>query len=253
MDDLAFGRLVRLARIRRALRQSDVAERADISRTTVSRVERGHFGQVPIDKVRALAGVLEIRVELSARARAVDLDRVVNLRHSTMAEYVIGWLSGFPDWLVRPEVSFSEYGEYGVIDLLCWHAVSGSLLVIELKTELVDFGAMLGKLDIKRRLARNPARRLGWQPASVSTCLLVAESTTNRRRADGHEALLRAALPNTGIELARWLRRPQGVVQALRFVSDVRPGHVRNGFAGPTRVRTRRSACVALCRRSDRA
>jgi transcriptional regulator with XRE-family HTH domain len=38
MDDLAFGRLVKLARHRRGWRQEDLAARAAVSRTTVSRV-----------------------------------------------------------------------------------------------------------------------------------------------------------------------------------------------------------------------
>lgn len=35
-----------------------------------------------------------------------------------------------------PEVSFSIYGQRGVIDILAWHAATRSLLVIELKTEM---------------------------------------------------------------------------------------------------------------------
>lgn len=48
-----------------------------------------------------------------------------------------------------PEVSFSIYGERGVIDLLAWHGPSRTLLVIELKTEVVDAAEMLGVLDRK--------------------------------------------------------------------------------------------------------
>jgi hypothetical protein len=239
VDDLAFGRLVRLARLRRGWRQLDLAAHAGVSRTTVSRVERAAFGQVPMDATRAVAAALQIRVELVARARAMDLDRVVNGRHSAMSEYVTGWVSGIPGWVLRPEVSFSEYGERGVIDLLCWHARSGSILMIEIKTEVVDVGDVLGRLDIKRRQAAKVARALGWRPASVSTRLLLAESMTNRRRAEAHAALLSAALPDSGRALLRWLKAPTGAVHALRFVSDARTGHVRNAFASPTRIRTR--------------
>jgi transcriptional regulator with XRE-family HTH domain len=239
VDDLAFGRLIKLARLRRGWRQVDLATRTSVSRTTVSRVERGHIGSVPLDAIRAVAAALEIRVEVTARARAIDLDRIVNARHSAMAEFVTSWLSSLPEWVLRPEVSFSEYGERGVIDLLCWHAISRSLLVIEIKTELVDLGDVLGRLDIKRRHAPKVARELGWEPARVSICLLVANSMTNRRRAAGHVALLSAALPDSGRAFLRWLKNPAGEVHALRFVSDARQGHVRNAFASPTRVRTR--------------
>ena len=238
MDDIAFGRLIRLARIERRWRQSDLATRAGVSRSTVSRLERGHLGQLPLDTVRAVAAALDVRVTVNARARAVDLDRVVNARHSALADHLAAWIGGLSGWIVRPEVSFSEFGERGVVDLLCWHATTRSLLVIEVKTELLEFGALLGKLDAKERLAPVIARRLGWEPLTVSTCLFVADSSTNRRRATAHGALLRSALPDDGRAIARWLRHPAGTVRAMRFVPDARPGHVRNGFAGPTRIKT---------------
>ena len=238
MDDIGFGRLIRLARIRRHWRQEDLARRAGVSRTSVSRIERGHFGEVALDVIRRVATALEIRVELNARARAIDVDRVLNVRHSSLAAFLVDWFGAFDGWTVRPEVSFSEFGERGVIDLLCWHAASRSLLVVEIKTELLEFNDLLGVLDRKERLAPVVARRLGWEPVAVSTCLLVADSTTNRRRAADHGALLGAALPDDGRALVRWLKRPgPPPVRALRFVPDVRPGHARSGFAAPTRVR----------------
>jgi transcriptional regulator with XRE-family HTH domain len=239
MDDLAFGRIVRLVRLRRQLTQEEVAARAKTSRPVVSRVEHGHVGEIPLNTVRAIAAALDIRVELQPRTRSLDLDRTLNSRHAALADFVTGWIGSLPGWIAKPEVSYSEFGERGVIDLVCWHAASRSLLVVELKTELIDFGELLGKLDAKDRLAGKVAERLGWRPATISTCLLVAESTTNRRRAAAHASLLRAALPDDGRALAGWLKRPSGSVHALRFVSDVRPGNVRSGFAAPTRVRTR--------------
>jgi len=203
-------------------------------------VERGHLGAVQLDIVRAIAAQLDVRVEVQARARAIDLDRVVNARHSALAEHSIDWLSTFDGWVVRPEGSFSVYGERGVVDLLCWHERSGTVLVIEIKTELIDFGELLGTLDKKVRLAPAIARGLGWRSRTVGVCLLVADSSTNRRRARQHQALLRSALPDGPRHLARWLRSPAGSVRAVRFVPDGREGHVRNGFASPTRVRVGR-------------
>jgi transcriptional regulator with XRE-family HTH domain len=140
LDDLAFGRLSKLARIRRGWRQQDLARRAGVSRTMVSRVERGHLRAVQLGVIRSIGAALEIRVEVLPRARAIDIDRTINARHTAMAEHVVGWLSGFSGWVGRPEVSYSEFGERGVIDILGWHASTTSLLAIEIKTELIDFG-----------------------------------------------------------------------------------------------------------------
>lgn len=253
MDDLGFGRLIRMSRIRRGWTQVELAQRAGVSVTAASRVERGHLGATSLDTVRAIAAVLEIRVEMWPRARAIDMDRVVNARHSALAEFVTGWLTGIPGWVVRPEASFSEFGERGVVDLLCWHATARALLVVELKTELIDFGEVLAVLGMKHRLGRTVARPFGWNPVVVSSCLLVADSMTNRRRAADHQAMLRAALPADGRELVRWLKQPAGELRALRFVTDPRPGHVRSEFAGRTRVRPARATGSGTSPRSARA
>jgi hypothetical protein len=128
-----------------------------------------------------------------------------------------------------------------VIDVLAWHEPTRTLLVIEIKTEFIDFGELLGKLDAKERLVEKVARRFGWRAQGVGVALLVADSMTNRRRAADHRSLLAAALPADGRALIRWLRNPAGEIRALRFVPDARLGHVRDGYASPTRIRTRRT------------
>jgi len=66
-------------------------------------------------------------------------------RHAFLAESVVDALRrDSPEWQVFPEVSFSIWGERGVIDLLAWHPGRRALLVIELKTELVDVGELHG-------------------------------------------------------------------------------------------------------------
>ncbi len=237
MDDIAFGRLVRMSRIRRGWRQADLAERAGLSTSVVSRLEHGGLGAMQLNGARRVAAVLDIRLEVQPRGRAADLDRTLNWRHAALAEFVAGWLGATRGWEVRPEVSFSEYGERGVVDLLARHEPTGSLLVIELKTEVIDLGDVLGTLDRKRRLGAVIARSLEWGPGPISCALLIGDSVTNRRRVAAHAALVAAALPDRGPVLARWLRAPTGTVRALRFVSDSRPGQARSAFAAPTMVR----------------
>jgi transcriptional regulator with XRE-family HTH domain len=216
MDDVRLGQLLRAARIRRGWRQADVAARAGISRQTVSRLERGAVGGVTLDHLRAVADVLEVQLDVVARWRGAEGSRLLSERHGRLAESVTSALHRFA-WDVRPEVSFSIYGERGVVDLLAWHAPRRALLVIELKTEIVDVGELLGTLDRKARLARRIAGDLGWQPLVVGVGLIVEDRTMNRARARAHNAVLGAALPADGRALAAWLRRPVGRVAALSF------------------------------------
>lgn len=237
MDDLRIGAAFRAVRLRRRWRQSDVAARAGVSRGTVSALERGHIERMPLATIRSVARVLEVRVDLVPRWRGADLHRLLSARHSALGESVARFLAGSPPWTVRPEVSFSVYGERGVIDLLAFHPPSGALLVIELKTDIVDANELVGTLDRKTRLAAGIARDLGWAASTVSRWVIVTRDKTNQRRIDDHREFLRAAFPQDGHAMRSWLRHPVSPVSALSMWSNA-----STGSPSPTRShRVRRS------------
>ena len=212
MDDLRFGSTIRSVRIRKRLTQEDVSKLAGVSRGTVSRIERGHLDEVSLGSIRAVAKALDVRVDLVPRWRGGDLDRLLNSRHSALHEQVARTFAERPEWLTAPEISFAFYTERGVIDILAWHAKCQMLLVIELKTHIVDVNELLGTLDRKRRLAWQVARDRGWdvgERTSTSAWVIVAESHTNRRRVQAHGAMLRAALPLDGRSIAGCSRIPR--------------------------------------------
>lgn len=253
VDDIRFGGIVRAARIRRGWRQQDLADLAGVSRGTVSRIERGKLHELSIGRVRAVCQALEIRVEMLPRSRHADIDRMASAHHAALAEFVVGWLAGLEGWVVRPEVSFAFYADRGIVDVLAWHEKRAAILIIELKTEIIDVGELLGTLDRKRRVATRIAHELGWRADVVGACLLIGDSMTNRRRVDTHAATFRAALPQDGRALRGWLCHPTGDLRAMRFVPDARPGNVRSGFAAPRRVSTRSKQRSTPAGRSARA
>jgi transcriptional regulator with XRE-family HTH domain len=216
MEDLRFGAVVRAARMGRRWRQRDVATRAGVSQATVWRVERGRVDEMTVSTVRRVCKVLDIRIELQPRGRGADLDRMVNARHTALHESVVRVLArAFPNWEMAHEVSFSIWGERGVIDLLLWHPGRRALLIIELKTELVDAGELLATMDRRRRLAREIVAERGWDPVSVSTWVIVARSRTNERRLSSFRTVLRSASPVEGRRMLRWLQDPAGAVAGL--------------------------------------
>ena len=110
-------------------------------------------------------------------------------------------------WLVRVAVSYNRYGERGRIDLLALHPPTGTLLVVELKSQLVDVQSLLGSLDLKARLARHVARDLGWEPGSVVPAVVFLASSTTRKRLHRLDTLFdRYAV--RGRSATTWLRRP---------------------------------------------
>ena len=143
-------------------------------------------------------------------------------------------------WKVRPEVSFSHFGERGVVDLLAWHAGLRTLLLVELKTELADINDLLAVSNRRRRLARVIAEPFGWEPAAVAQWVVLAPSRTNSRRVTEHRAMLRAAFPADGRSVAGWLARPATALSALWFLPISQESR-RGRAASPTqRVRVRR-------------
>jgi transcriptional regulator with XRE-family HTH domain len=244
MDDLRFGAVIRAARIRRGWRQCDLAAAAGVSDATVSRLERGHLDGVQIRTIRAIARGLDVRVELLPRSRGGDLDRRVNAKHAALSEAVVAWLSEIPGWTVRPEVSYAWFGERGVVDILLWHADHAALLELELKTAIVDSGELLGTIDRRRRLGREIAQPLGWEPASVSSLLVIAESAANRARVRGLSSTFEAALPDRIVDVRRYLRRPFEPVRGLIFFSNRRPGQAINRFATARRIRLASGRCA---------
>ena len=242
MDDIRFGAVVRLARQSKRWRQKDLGAKSGVSQSAISRIERGHLSPQSIATVRKVCAALEIRVELVAHWRGGDLDRMMNCRHSGLHESVATRFGErLPAWILAPEVSFSIYGERGVIDILAWHPGRRALLVIELKTDIVDVNELVGTFDRKRRLARKIARQRGWDPLTVSAWLVIIDTRTNRRRVAAHSSMLRGALPDGDVALRRWLKDPVGAVAAPTFWSDdgsaraTRPTRrVRVGLKTPT-------------------
>jgi transcriptional regulator with XRE-family HTH domain len=237
MDALRLGATLRAVRIQRRLRQVEVGRLADVSEATVSRIERGHVESIAVGTLLGVARALEVNLDLRAWTRAGDLDRLVNRRHAALAENVLDELVRY-GWSPRPELSFNVLGERGFIDILAWHATSRALLVIEIKTELVDLGEALGTLDRKRRLAPSLARELDWAaPTFVSVALVLAGSRTNRRRVAEHAATIRSVLPDDGRRLRAHLRRPGSAVAALAYWPDRHPGTLRTERSAIRRVR----------------
>jgi transcriptional regulator with XRE-family HTH domain len=251
MDDFRLGTVIRLVRQARGWRQRDLASKSRVSQSMISRIELGHIGPQSIDSLRAVAAALDIRVDLVPRWRGGDLDRLLNRGHSALHESVARtFRDELPAWILAPEASFAVFGERGVIDILAWHPGRRALLVIELKTDLVDMNELLGTLDRKVRLAAGVAAARGWDPLTVSAWLIIADSRTSRRRAAEHEAMLHSALPHNRQTIRRWLRDPVGRVAGLTFWTDTRGA---GGGRGRRPIRRVRTAAVSLAERGSAA
>jgi hypothetical protein len=137
------------------------------------------------------------------------------------------------------EVTYSEFGERGSIDVLGGRRDVGAAVVVEVKADLTVVDATVRKLDEKARLVRRliGRQRLGWQPRTVGRLLVLPASGAARRRVAGAAAVLEAALPARGRDVRRWLRTPHGDLAGIQFVPNANPGGGRRIGRGPKRVR----------------
>lgn len=220
--------------------------RSHVSSSLVSLVERGHLETLSVRACRRVAGALDVRVELGARMRSGELERIVNAGHAALHEGLARQLAGLSGWAHAPEVSFAVFGERGVIDMLAWHEPTGSLLVIELKTELVSLEDLLMTMDVRLRLATRIAAERGWRARSISGWVVMADTRPNRRRAASHSATLRAAFPATGHAMRAWLRQPGQAIRALSFWPISNGGGTNQVAALRRRVRQPRKARQAV-------
>ena len=184
-----------------------------------------------------VAEALDVRLDLIPRWHGGDLDRMLNAGHAALHE-TVARLLGSHGWLLAPEATFSVYGERGAIDVLAIHPSLGVLLVVELKTQIVDVEGLIGAVDRYRRRAPGIARDRGWAPLSVAaTWVAVRDTPTNRRRLAAHAFTLRAAFPDDGRTVRGWLARPEGPLDALSFLSDSHTTTVSAAASGVKRVR----------------
>ena len=220
MDDQRVGALARAVRRKLGWRQTDVAERARVSQATVSLFELGRIEELALATSRRICAVLGIRLDLLARWRGGDADRLLDQRHAALAEAAIVRTTRSPGWQARAEVTFSSYGDRGSVDVFAWNEAERAVLIEEIKSEVTAIEATLRPLAVKRRLAAEIAEReLGWKPRSVGVVLVLPEGTHVRNRVRAHAATLDSVLPGRFPDLRRWLREPRGPIGAVWFLS----------------------------------
>ena len=193
-----------------------------MSQSEVSRIELGQIEAVPVLRLVGVARALGAAVDLRLHWQGASLDRLIDAAHASLVEQVVRLMTA-RGWETMTEVSFSIYGERGSIDVLARHATLRRLVVIEVKSSIGDVQATLSALDRKVRNAGAVARERGWAPWPAARILVVADSSTARRRVAQHAATFEAMLPADGQATRLWLRTPEpAVIGGVWFLSPTR-------------------------------
>jgi transcriptional regulator with XRE-family HTH domain len=235
VDFLRIGRSIRAIRVRANWRQSDLADRCGLSRSFVSKVERGMIRDVDLDRLERLCLALGADLDVRVRWRGEGLDRLLDEAHATLVDRLVGELQRV-GWQTAVEVTFNEFGDRGSVDVLGWHERDRALLVVEVKSVVPDAQAALMPLDRKTRLGRKIGQLQGWEAATISRVLVVADRPINRRRINRLSSMFDAALPARNRAIRQWLRSPDRSISGLLFVSDSPVKGIRRRPAGRLRV-----------------
>jgi hypothetical protein len=163
---------------------------------------------------------------------------LVDARHGALVGAAASRLRGL-GWEVLPEVSYSEFGERGSIDLLGWRTDERAVVVEEVKSDLTRTEETLRKLDEKTRLVGTKLAydRLGWRPRAVGRVLVLPDTDRARRQVRANAVVFDAALPARGSEVRGWLRDPVGPIAGVLFVADITPDGTNVARPGTQRVR----------------
>jgi hypothetical protein len=210
-----------------------------VARNKISQFENGDLRGLTVPEIDRCFGSMGARLWLKVDWHGAELDRLLDEGHATLVAEMVRLLRD-AGWRVEVEVSFSDYGDRGSIDLLAWHAPSRTVLVVEIKTEVASVEGLLRPLDVKGRLAARIAReRFGWQAQTVSRLLVLPDERTQRRRVEKHATVFTNAFPTRTRQVKRWLRDPAGDLAGLLFLPIAQlVGTARN----PSSVRRVRSA-----------
>lgn len=242
-DHLAglLARTVRTNRVRLRLTQRELSRRSGVSQTQIRRIERLQLPDVRLSTVDRLLSTMGVRYRVSIDSPWLDHRRQDDFVHARCSAHV-GRRLATTGWQIAREVEVGDGRSRGWIDILAFHAASGWLLVIEIKTEIHDVGRIERSMNWYRREALAAATRLAWRPRRIGSALLVLLSTTNEHVLGMNRDLLASAFPGRAPEL-------QGIVDGLlrtevdrlSCLAMIDPRSHRTRWLRPSRLDGRRS------------
>lgn len=243
MDNVRVGRILRALRRRLLLTQAALGEKAVLSQQTISLVERGHGAKLAGDTMRRLFAAVDASWEPHVSWRGGEVDRLLDEDHAALVSETVRRLRAL-GWEVLVEVTYSEYGERGSIDVMAARREALAVVSAEIKSDFVTADATVRKADEKDRLVRRVLcrDRFGFRPMHVGRLLVLPADDRSRGRIRRAAGILDAAFPSRGAKVRSWLRRPSGDVSGLLFFALTNGRSATRRGGGRFRVRRPRAA-----------
>jgi transcriptional regulator with XRE-family HTH domain len=224
-EDIAaeLGDRLRRARHEGRWRQADVAARAGVSQSTISRMELGRGGSITLDTWSAVAAATRVRLTADLGSEgAREAAPAARRCHALIADSARGG-----GWTAVTEIAGDA------IETVLVRSERGELAIVRVWDAIASVDA--ATRDFMRAIERERERRAA--SVGVSGLVVVLYTTGNRRRVAEGRAVLRKVVPASG---ARWvgaLRYPRlamprepGLIWAVADGSRIRPTSHRPGW-----------------------
>lgn len=236
------GAAVKSMRLAIGWTQKELGARIGLSQSGVSRIERGRQQDLTFETAERLLKAMGARLVISVDAPFLgDRQRQREPAHARCSAYVAARLRQ-AGWEVATEVEIGGDRSRGWIDVLAYHQQTGWLLVVEIKTEIHDLGAIERWLSWYEREARLAARRLGWDPRRSVGCLLLLATQATDDRASANRDPFGVGFPLRARDLMRIVDGDGEGIGRGRAVAMIDPRSRRTAWLRPLRIDGRRHA-----------
>jgi hypothetical protein len=174
---------------------------------------------VRVERVRSAFAAANARLYLRPWWQGAAADRLLDEDHASIVEqaamvFTKRW------WRPEIEVTFSEFGERGSINLFAAHEATRTVAVCEIKSAFGSLEETNRSIDAKVRLAPTIALRVfGWRPAFVGRLLIVRDHAVVRRVVREHTATMNSRYPARSRQIQAWLRKPDCDIAGIWFLS----------------------------------
>jgi transcriptional regulator with XRE-family HTH domain len=215
--------------------------RAGLSQAMVSLVETEQVRDQTFRTAERLLSAIGARLVVAVDAPFLaDRERQLEPAHARCSAHVVARLrrSG---WETRTEVEVGGDRSRGWIDVLAFHPGMGVLLVIEIKTEIRDFGAIERAIGWYERAGPPASRRFGWRPQAVQGCLLLLATQANDARATMARESFEVGFPIRARALEGLIAGTTPPTREGRGVAMIDPRSRRRGWLRPMRIDGRRT------------
>jgi transcriptional regulator with XRE-family HTH domain len=234
------GRVVRDARRLIGWSQRDLATRVGASQAAIWRLETDQPGRIDLALVEGVMEALGLRATIGIEGRHLDdRRRQRDGVHAVVNGFTARRLARL-GWATATEVQIGDQQPRGWLDLLAFRPEDQSLVVEEVKTEILDMGGLQRSLSFYAREARLVAAGLGWPARSVTVLLVGLDSEAMARRLVDNRAIVEQAFPGSVPGMAAWLADPGAPVPRGWTLALVDPTVRGEAWLRPPMLGTRR-------------